>query len=174
MNDRPGAARSGSFPRKNFLKFAGAGAAVAAAAGTSAARPAQAAGKPPEHAIANLSELKVGQALTAAYPDPSSPIVVLKIGHRVEGGVGPDGDIVAYSSFCTHQGCGVAYHPERKILACPCHFSSFDPATGGMQIIGQATTNLPQIVLETHGDRLYATGVRGLIWGRQDNYLKPT
>ncbi len=165
MNERRGV------PRRQFLRFAGASAA-AAAAGAAASPPASAAGPPAERAIARLSELKIGQALAASYPDAASPIVVLKLGHRVEGGVGPDGDIVAYSSFCTHQGCGVAYHADRKVLACPCHFSSFDPATGGMQIIGQATTNLPQIVLETKGDRLYATGVRGLIWGRQDNYLK--
>jgi arsenite oxidase small subunit len=165
MNERRGV------PRKNFLRFAGATAA-AAAAGAASSPPATAAGPPAERAIAKLSELKVGQAFPAAYPDPSSPIVILKLGHRVDGGVGPDGDVVAYSSFCTHQGCGVAYHADRKILACPCHFSSFDPATGGMQIIGQATTHLPQIVLKTNGDRLYAIGVRGLIWGRQDNYLK--
>ncbi|HEY4432956.1 MAG TPA: hypothetical protein VGM99_01020, partial [Candidatus Cybelea sp.] len=67
--------------------------------------------------------------------------------------------------------CPVSYHADRKVLACPCHFSSFDPAVGGLQIIGQATTNLPQIVLEARGGELYGVGIRGLIWGREHNEL---
>lgn len=156
--------------RGRFLRLAGAsGAAAAAAAGTAApseARPERAA---PELPVAKLRDLHPGRPVTAAYPDPKSPIIVLKLGHPVDDGVGPERDIVAYSSFCTHMGCPVTYKPERKLLACPCHFSSFDPAHGGLQVIGQASTNLPQIVLEARGENVYAVGIRGLIWGRQSN-----
>jgi len=156
--------------RGRFLRLAGASGAAAAAAG--AAAPAEAApahGPATELPVAKLRDLHPGRPVTAAYPDPKSPIIVLKLGHPVDDGVGPERDIVAYSSFCTHLGCPVTYKPERKLLACPCHFSSFDPAHGGLQVIGQASTNLPQIVLETRGENVYAVGIRGLIWGRQSN-----
>jgi arsenite oxidase small subunit len=156
--------------RGRFLRLAGASGAAAATVAGAAAR-AEAA---PEHAapelpVARLRDLHAGKPVTAAYPDAKSPIIVLKLGHAVEDGVGPERDIVAYSSFCTHMGCPVTYKPERKLLACPCHFSSFDPAHGGLQIVGQASTNLPQIVLEARGENVYAVGIRGLIWGRQSN-----
>ncbi len=35
-----------------------------------------------------------------SYPDADSPGVLLKLGSRVEGGAGPDGDIVAFSTLC--------------------------------------------------------------------------
>ncbi len=160
--------------RGRFLRLAGAGGAAAAAGAAAAdAAPGRgAAGQepahhgPPERPVARLSDLHAGRPVTAAYPDETSPIIVLKLGHAVDDGVGPQRDIVAYSSFCTHMGCPVTYKPERKILACPCHFSSFDPAHGGLQIIGQASTNLPQIVLEARGEHVYAVGIRGLVWGR--------
>ena len=38
------------------------------------------------------------------------------------------GAIVALEAFCTHSGCVV--RPMGKELACPCHFSVFDPETG--------------------------------------------
>jgi arsenite oxidase small subunit len=153
--------------RGRFLQLAGATGVLAAGsvAGEAAAEPA------PAKALARLGDLKVGQPVTASYPDASSPVIVLKLGHRVDGGVGPDGDVVAYSSFCTHMGCPVSYHADRKVLACPCHFSSFDPAHGGLQIIGQATTNLPQIVLEARNGEVYGVGIQGLVWGRQNNNL---
>jgi arsenite oxidase small subunit len=156
--------------RGRFLRLASAtGAAAAAVAGVTPHAEAAPERSAPELPVAKLRDLHPGQPITAAYPDATSPIIVLKLGHAVEDGVGPERDIVAYSSFCTHMGCPVSYKPERKLLACPCHFSSFDPAHGGLQIVGQASTNLPQIVLETRGENVYAVGIRGLIWGRQSN-----
>lgn len=38
------------------------------------------------------------------------------------------GVIVALEAFCTHAGCIV--RPQGKELACPCHYSIFDPVTG--------------------------------------------
>ncbi len=119
--------------------------------------------------LVKLSGLKVGQPTSANYPDANSPILLLKLGKKVPGGVGPDGDVVAYSQLCTHFGCPLTYKADTQILACGCHYSSFDPARGGMQVIGQATTNLPEVVLEVNGDDVIAVGMRGLIWGRQSN-----
>jgi len=66
----------------------------------------------------------------------------------------PDG-ILAYSKICTHAGCAIALYrtplfpPEepKPALVCPCHYSSFDPATGGDVIFGPAGRPLPQLPL---------------------------
>ena len=161
--------------RRRFLELTGVGAGgvvVGGVIGYEIAKSGQQAGAVttfPESTLAKVSDLKVGQVTTAKYPDDKSPIMIFKVGTKVQDGVGPDGDIVAYSSICTHLGCAVAWKPETKVISCPCHFSSFDPARGGMMIMGQATTNLPQVILKVDSGNLIGTGMRGLIWGRQTN-----
>jgi Rieske Fe-S protein len=52
----------------------------------------------------------------------------------VTGGVvlvrNPGGDVHAFSAVCTHQGCTVGVSGAG--IACPCHGSRFDPATGAV------------------------------------------
>lgn len=36
--------------------------------------------------------------------------------------------IVAYTTECTHEGCAVQFDRGRKLLECPCHGATFDPA----------------------------------------------
>lgn len=60
-----------------------------------------------------------------------------------------NGDFVAYSAVCTHQGCVVAYKDGG--LACPCHGSVFDPADGGKPTTGPAQTPLPEIPVKVEG-----------------------
>jgi ubiquinol-cytochrome c reductase iron-sulfur subunit len=46
---------------------------------------------------------------------------------------GKANDVLAfrlYSRICVHLWCIWRYQPERKIGACPCHASTYDPATG--------------------------------------------
>jgi arsenite oxidase small subunit len=52
----------------------------------------------PSNRLANIADLTVNEPLDIAYPDDDSPGVLLKLGQAVEGGVGPDGDIVGFSS----------------------------------------------------------------------------
>ena len=89
------------------------------------------------------------------------------------GGVGPNADIVAYSSLCTHMGCPVAYDGGSKTFKCGCHFSIFDPENNGQMVCGQATEDLPKIklVYDAKTDSVNAMGVDGLIYGRQSNIL---
>ena len=78
----------------------------------------------------------------------------------------PEG-IVAYSKICTHAGCAIALYRKptfppvepRPALVCPCHYSTFDPATGGSVIFGPAGRALPQlpIGIDKRG-QLVATG----------------
>jgi ubiquinol-cytochrome c reductase iron-sulfur subunit len=64
--------------------------------------------------------------------------------------------ILAYSKICTHAGCAIAlyrkplYPPAEPApaLVCPCHYSTFNPATGGTVEFGPAGRNLPQLPLE--------------------------
>ncbi|HEX6704868.1 MAG TPA: arsenate reductase (azurin) small subunit [Albitalea sp.] len=164
--------------RRTFFKVSGATAAgvAIAAPGNAEAAPATDAGRStlpyPRKAIGKVAGLKVNQPVAFQYPDASSPCAMLKTGRKVAGGVGPDGDIVAFSTLCTHMGCPVAYDAQAKSFKCPCHFSQFDPEMAGQMICGQATENLPQVTLAVAADgSISATGVQGLIYGRQANVL---
>ena len=124
----------------------------------------------PKVRVAALSEVNATTPITFDYPQVGQANVLVKLDQPVAGGVGPDGDIVAYSSLCTHMGCQVTeYVPEHRALGpCPCHFSTFDLANNGMVTLGQATQNLPQVMLSVEGEDVYATGVVRLVYGYQN------
>ena len=165
--------------RREFLKFTGGVAAGAAAvpSGVEAAAPAADAGNAvlPYKAkgVGKAAALSVNQAVTFTFPDASSPCALIKIGAPVAGGVGPNQDIVAYSTMCTHMGCPVSYDGEMRVFRCPCHFSIFDAEKAGEMVCGQATENLPRIVLRYNDkdDSVTAVAVVGLLYGRQSNIL---
>ena len=98
--------------------------------------------------------------------------MLLKLGKRVPTGVGPDGDIVGFSTTCPHKGFPLAYNKADRTLNCPGHYSRFDCEAGGQQTWGHATQNLPQYVLrvDDKGD-IYAEGVDELLYGRLSNVL---
>jgi arsenite oxidase small subunit len=126
----------------------------------------------PATRLANIADLAVNEPMDIAYPDADSPGVLLKLGTAVEGGAGPDGDIVAFSVLCPHKGWLMSYNAGDKTLNCPGHHSRFDCEAGGQQIWGHATQNLPQFALRVDdaGD-IHATGVDDLIYGRLSNVL---
>jgi arsenite oxidase small subunit len=164
--------------RREFLKVTGGVAAGAAALPTNAEAAATA---DPGSTVLPYKAKPVGKAggLTAnqpvsfTFPDASSPCALVKMGNPVPGGVGPNQDIVAYSIMCTHMGCPVAYDPAQKVFKCPCHFSMFDAEKGGQMICGQATENLPRVVLRYNAkdDAVTAVAIDGLLYGRQSNIL---
>jgi arsenite oxidase small subunit len=161
--------------RRQFLRGTGAvtaGAVTAAVAPQARATPAPARITYPSNRLANMAELEVDQPLDISYPDADSPGVLLKLGTAVEGGAGPDGDIVAFSTLCPHKGFPLSYDPSDRVFNCPGHYSRFDAEKGGMQIWGQATQNLPQFILrvDDQGD-IFAEGVDELIYGRLSNVL---
>jgi arsenite oxidase small subunit len=126
----------------------------------------------PSNKLANIRDLKVNEPQDISYPDADSPGVLLKLGSQVEGGAGPDGDIVAFSTLCPHKGFPLNYSPGDKTLSCPGHYSRFDVEKGGLEIFGHATQNLPQfrLVVDQGGD-IYAVAVDELIYGRLSNVL---
>ncbi len=82
------------------------------------------------------------------------------------------GHLVAFGTACTHMGCllvrgeGAGEHdvgydppsgdrPEKVVCGpCPCHGTSFDLTREGLVILGPATQNLPQLVLEIDGNQV--------------------
>jgi arsenite oxidase small subunit len=162
--------------RRQFLRrgaLATAGAAAASVLTTEGkAKPAPARVDYPSAKIGNVSQLKPNQPRDIGYPDKDSPGVLIKLGARVPGGAGPDGDIVAFSTLCPHKGFPLNYNAADKTLNCPGHYSRFDCEKGGLQIMGQATQNLPQFTLRVaaNGD-IFAEGVDELIYGRLSNVL---
>jgi len=164
--------------RRNFLKGSGAAATIPliGASTNAQAKEANSTGATlsyPETAVGDANKLAVNEAVKFTYPDSSSPCALIRMGKEVPGGVGPDKDIVAYSVLCTHMGCQVSYSSEAKTFKCPCHFSVFDSEKEGQMVTGQATENLPRILLSYNNDsgEIKAIGVDGLIFGRQANIL---
>jgi ubiquinol-cytochrome c reductase iron-sulfur subunit len=116
-------------------------------------------------------------AFYTAFPENAdrellgSPLVVVRMplelldlpSSRV--GWAPQG-ILAYSKICTHAGCAIALYRVPKFapvepkpaLVCPCHYSTFDPATGGNVLFGPAGRSLPQLPLEIDGDGVLRAG----------------
>ncbi len=162
--------------RRRFLAGAGLTAAGAAAATvmTAQAKAAPSAARVdyPSSRLANVNDLKVDEPLQVAYPDADAPGVLLKFGKRVATGVGPDGDIVGFTTICPHKGFPLAFNKSDRTLNCPGHYSRFDCEAGGQQTWGHATQNLPQYVLrvDAKGD-IYAEGVDELLYGRLSNVL---
>ncbi len=159
------------FLTRGVLATAGA-AATAVVPGEAAAKPNPARVDYPSNRLANVSQLKPNTPMDISYPDKDSPGVLIKLGTRVPGGAGPDGDIVAFSTLCPHKGFPLNYQAADKTLNCPGHYSRFDCEKGGLQIMGQATQNLPQFTLRVaaNGD-IFAEGVDELIYGRLSNVL---
>ena len=126
----------------------------------------------PSNRLANLADLNLNEPFEITYPDADLPGVLLKLGQAVEGGAGPDGDVVGFSTLCPHKGFPLIYDPSDRVFNCPGHYSRFDAEKGGLEIWGQATQNLPQFQLrvDDQGD-IYAEGVDELIYGRLSNVL---
>ena len=101
---------------------------------------------------------------TTAFPEGAdreqmgSPVILIRLDPSTlrlpasRRGWAPEG-ILAYSKICTHAGCAIAlyraplFEPAEQPpgLVCPCHYSTFDPATGGTVVFGPAGRPLPQL-----------------------------
>jgi ubiquinol-cytochrome c reductase iron-sulfur subunit len=114
------------------------------------------------------------------------PAASLKLPSELQG-YDADG-IVAYSKICTHAGCAIAMYrvptfpPDepRPALVCPCHYSTFDPSTGGTVTFGPAGRPLPMLPLTIDGNgRLRAKGnFNGAVgpswWGVRNRKPEPS
>lgn len=182
MSEKHDARESWCLSRRDFLLAAGATATIVSLGSLFQSRaladtqPAMLANYPRKR-VGRLSDLKPDEPQLIRYPhdDDYSAAMLIKLGRPAGGGVGPQGDIVAFSTLCTHAGGNMArtYKPEHKVLgACPLHLTTFDLTRHGIVGAGQATESLPQILLEVEGEEIYAVGVLGLIFGTHNNLIK--
>ncbi len=114
---------------------AGSSAAGSSAAGSSAASGAK--------VLAKLSDIKVGEAISATSAD-GKDIVISRPTQTT---------VAAFSAICTHQGCTV--QPAGKTLDCPCHGSVYNALTGEV-VNGPAQRSLPALKVTLSGDNVVA------------------
>jgi arsenite oxidase small subunit len=116
----------------------------------------------PRLVVTNVKSLQVGQALSFNYPMQNTSSMIVKIGVKADNGVGPDGDIVAFSRICQHQGCLITYLGGTIMEGnCPCHGSLYDFIHNANVRAGPTTLPVPRVLLEYEaatGD-IYAVGM---------------
>ena len=88
--------------------------------------------------LAKLSDIKVGEAISATGPDGGDIIITRPT----------ETTVAAYSAICTHEGCTV--QPAGKELDCPCHGSVFD--LKGAVLNGPAQRPLRVVKVALSGD----------------------
>ena len=80
----------------------------------------------------------------------------------------PRAELVVVFLFLAAAGCAINLYRSplfpaaepKPAFVCPCHYSTFDPTTGGTVIFGPAGRNLPQLpLLVDSGGHLRAGGV---------------
>ena len=163
--------------RRKFLTGASVAAVGAAASAvmTPQAKAAPAAARVvyPSNRLGNVHDLKVNEPLSVAYPDDDAPGVLIKLGTRVPSGVGPDGDIVGFSTVCPHKGFPLAYNKGRSDAELSRSLLAFRRAKlaaskpGAMQLRTSRNTSCASM---SNGD-IYAEGVDELLYGRLSNVL---
>lgn len=83
--------------------------------------------------IAQASAVPSNSALNFTIPSSGDPGVLVHL---------DNGQFVAYDALCTHAGCQVDYDSSSKLLVCPCHGASFDPAKAAQVVNPPANTPL--------------------------------
>jgi arsenite oxidase small subunit len=127
----------------------------------------------PRVKVASVADLATGKVIFFNYPLDNEPNLLVKLGARAVDGVGPDGDIVAFSQVCQHLGCLYSYVPPGGAPSCKssyaapgpegyccCHGTVYDFANGAKVLSGPSPRPQPQVTLEvdSSGD-IYATGM---------------
>lgn len=117
------------------------------------APPSSAATAPPRNSaipagakkIGNISQLPANSAGTVSDPKTGDPAVIIHASGST---------FYAYDAVCTHAGCTVQYDPQQKLLVCPCHGGTFDPAHGAQVVAGPPPSPLTpiQMTIDAHGD----------------------
>ena len=128
----------------------------------------------PHKKIAQLDQLSLDTPVDFEYPQEgaATSCLLVKLGRPAGGGIGPDQDVVAFSTACTHMGGDLSggYNAQYKVIG-PCmeHLTTFDLTRHGIVVAGHATQPLPQVVLELNGNDISAVGMLGLIYGFSSN-----
>ncbi len=124
--------------------------------------------------VANVKDIQESVPISFYYPLTDQPNMLIKLGVKAQGGVGPDGDIIAFSQICQHLGCLYAfvetgsspacnssYKASGPIGYCCCHGSRYDLTEGAKVIGGPAPRPVPQVILyyDATTGNIWATGM---------------
>ena len=176
--------RQSDKPRRNFLKLAisfsalllvGGIAAIAKSITNPAPSQNQSTGPVafPRLKVAQLSDLQLNQPVLFNYPLDDEPNILVRLGQKAEAGVGPEGDIVAFSALCQHLGCvysfqatgnspkcNSSYQAASPVGYCCCHGSVFDLRHHAQVVSGPSPRPQPQVILEIdNSGNIYAVGM---------------
>jgi arsenite oxidase small subunit len=128
----------------------------------------------PRIRLVRASSLNVNQPVSFNYPLTNTPNLLVKLGVTAENGVGPNNDIVAYSTICQHLGCYFGYQAagtsppcNSSVKAttaegyCCCHGGEYDLVNGAKVIGGPPARAVPAVKLEYDSatDIIYAVGM---------------
>jgi len=115
----------------------------------------------PKLKLINAGSLESLKPLRFNYPLANTPNLIIKLGVKAENGVGPDGDIVAFSQICQHLGCYYEFQPPGTsplcnssykasvpMAYCCCHGSQYDFTQGARVMGGPTSRPVPQVRLE--------------------------
>ena len=115
----------------------------------------------PAVTVTNINQLTKLTPLIFNYPLTNTPNILVKLGVAATGGVGPNGDIVAFSAICQHLGCqysfippggspvcNSAYKAAIPMGYCCCHGSQYDFVNGAKVIGGPAPRPVPMVQLQ--------------------------
>jgi Rieske Fe-S protein len=92
------------------------------------------------HALVAVSAVPAGGGKILTDP----PVVVVRT---------QAGEVRAFSSICTHEGCAVSRVADGTI-DCPCHGSRFDANTGRV-VTGPATAPLPPVAVKVRNGEVF-------------------
>lgn len=120
-----------------------------------------------------LNDIKVGEKPIIAYPfnpktgvlkDESrlNKVLLLRVDSQQINSEfvknSADG-VLAYSGVCTHKGCDITtYDAANDEIVCFCHFSKFQPTSGGEVLGGPASRNLPILPIKLDNETLVVAG----------------
>jgi thiosulfate dehydrogenase (quinone) large subunit len=88
--------------------------------------------------LANAANIPTNQSL--ALNDPTyGPIILIHL---------DNGQVVAYSSICTHAGCQVQFNPAGRDIVCPCHGAVYDAYNNAQVVAGPTSYPLQKIPIQ--------------------------
>ncbi len=128
----------------------------------------------PRVKLVNVKSLSPLKPINFNYPLVNTPNILVKLGAKADFGVGPDADIVAYSTICQHLGCYLGFQSSGSSPPCDtsykaptaegyccCHGGEYDFVHSGQVIGGPPPRSVPKVLLdydEPTGD-IYAVGM---------------
>lgn len=128
----------------------------------------------PRVKLLNAKSLELLKPVSFNYPLVNTPNILVRLSLRADNGVGPDGNIVAYSTICQHLGCYFSFQASGSSPPCDasykaptaegyccCHGGEYDLVHTGKVIGGPPPRPVPMVLLdydEATGD-IYAVGM---------------